>query len=151
MSQGTVLVIGAGGKTGARVEARLKARGVATRAVSRSTGISSAWARPETWPAAFDGTARAHVTYPLDLAVEGSTAAIARLCRIAREAGLTQVVLISGRGEPQAQRAEAELQASGIPWTIVRASWFNQNFSEGYRVDGVLAGELALPAGPARP
>jgi uncharacterized protein YbjT (DUF2867 family) len=38
------------------------------------------------------------------------------------------------------------LQASGIRWTIVRASWFNQNFSEGYLLEGVLAGEIALPA-----
>jgi uncharacterized protein YbjT (DUF2867 family) len=57
------------------------------------------------------------------------------------------VVLLSGRGEPGAQRAEAALQASGVPWTIARASWFNQNFSEGYLLDSVLAGEIALPAG----
>ena len=30
----------------------------------------------------------------------------------------------------------------------MRASWFNQNFSEGYLRDSVLAGEIALPAGP---
>jgi uncharacterized protein YbjT (DUF2867 family) len=57
-------------------------------------------------------------------------------------------VLLSGRGEPGAQRAEAMLQASGVPWTIVRASWFDQNFSEGYLLDSVLAGEIAVPAGP---
>jgi uncharacterized protein YbjT (DUF2867 family) len=56
-------------------------------------------------------------------------------------------VLLSGRGEPGAQCAEAALKASGAGWTIVRASWFNQNFSEGYLIDGVLAGEIALPAG----
>jgi nucleoside-diphosphate-sugar epimerase len=56
-------------------------------------------------------------------------------------------VLLSGRGEPGAQRAEAALQASGAPWTVVRASWFNQNFSEGFLVDSVVAGEVALPAG----
>jgi uncharacterized protein YbjT (DUF2867 family) len=67
---------------------------------------------------------------------------------IARQKGLEQVVLLSGRGEPGAQRAEAALQTSGVPWSIVRASWFNQNFSEGYLVDGVLAGRIALPAGP---
>jgi hypothetical protein len=37
MSQGTILIIGGGGKTGARVNARLRARGIATRPVSRST------------------------------------------------------------------------------------------------------------------
>jgi uncharacterized protein YbjT (DUF2867 family) len=57
------------------------------------------------------------------------------------------MVLLSGRGEPGARRAEAALQASGVPWTNVRASWFNQNFSEGYLIDGVLAGAVALPAG----
>jgi uncharacterized protein YbjT (DUF2867 family) len=57
------------------------------------------------------------------------------------------VVLLSGRGEPGAQRAEAALQDSGVPWTHVRASWFNQNFSEGYLLDSVRAGEIALPAG----
>ena len=73
--------------------------------------------------------------------------AIAELSRLARENGLERVVLLSGRGEPGAQRAEAALQRSGVPWTIVRASWFDQNFSEGYLLDGVLAGEIALPAG----
>jgi uncharacterized protein YbjT (DUF2867 family) len=91
---------------------------------------------------------KAYVTYQPDLAVAGSAEAIAELGRIARVKGLEQVILLSGRGEPGAQRAEAALQAAGVPWTIVRASWFNQNFSEGYLVDGVLAGELALPAGP---
>jgi len=58
------------------------------------------------------------------------------------------MILLFGRGEPGAQRAEAKLQASSVSWTIVRASWFNQNFSDGYLLDGVLAGKIALPAGP---
>ena len=29
----------------------------------------------------------------------------------------------------------------------MRCSWFAQNFSEAFLLDGVLAGELALPAG----
>lgn len=94
-----------------------------------------------------DGASKAYVTYQPDLAVEGATEAITELSRLACEKGLERVVLLSGRGEPGAQRAEAALQASGVPWTIVRASWFNQNFSEGYLIDGVLAGEVALPAG----
>jgi len=148
MSQGTILIIGGGGKTGARVNARLRARGIATRPVSRSTETPFDWERPEGWAAAFDGIARAYVTYQPDLAVEGAAEAIAKLAAIARGSGLERMVLLSGRGEPGAQRAEAELQASGVPWTIVRASWFNQNFSEGYLLDGVLAGKIALPAGP---
>ncbi len=142
-----ILIIGGAGKTGGRVNALLKARGIATRPVSRSTTPSFDWARPETWATALDGVSRAYVTYHPDIAVDGAREAIAKLGHLAREKGLEQVVLLSGRGEPGAQRAEAALLASGVPWTIVRASWFNQNFSEGYLLDSVLAGEIALPAG----
>jgi uncharacterized protein YbjT (DUF2867 family) len=144
------LIIGANGKTGARVNARLNAKGIATRAASRSSEIAFDWTRPETWSAALDGVSRAYVTFQPDLAVAGSAAAIAELSRIARVKELEQIVLLSGRGEPGAQAAELALQDSGVPWTIVRASWFNQNFSEGTMADGILAGELALPAGAVR-
>lgn len=142
-----VLIIGGAGKTGARVNTLLKQRGIATRPVSRSTSISFDWTRPESWSAALDGVSKAYVTFQPDLSVDGADTAIAELSELARRKGLERVVLLSGRGEPGAQRAEAALQASGVPWTIVRASWFNQNFSEGYLLDGVRAGEIALPAG----
>jgi uncharacterized protein YbjT (DUF2867 family) len=147
MSLPPILIIGGGGKTGARVDALLSARGIPTRPVSRSTAIPFDWTKPGTWAAALDRVSRAYVTYQPDLAVEGAAEAIAELCSLARETGLEHITLLSGRGEPGAQRAEAALQASGVSWTIVRASWFNQNFSEGYLVDGVLTGEIALPAG----
>ena len=143
-----VLIIGGAGKTGSRVNALLNARGIATRPVSRSTTPAFDWTRPDTWSAALSGVRSAYVTFQPDLAVDGSEQAIARLSEIARQRGLERVVLLSGRGEPGAQRAEAALRASGVAWTIVRASWFNQNFSEGYLRDSVLAGEIALPAGP---
>ena len=150
MSELPVLIVGGGGKTGTRVNALLTAQGIATRPVSRSTAVAFDWSRPETWQAALDGVSKAYVTYQPDLSVEGATEAIAALSRLARDKGLERVVLLSGRGEPGAQRAERTLQTSGVPWTIVRASWFNQNFSEGYLIDGVLAGDIALPAGPVR-
>ena len=148
MSELPILIIGGAGKTGARVNALLQARGIPTRPVSRSTAVPFYWTRPETWPAALAGVSKAYVTYQPDIAVEGASDAIAEVGRLARESGLERIVLLSGRGEPGAQRAEAALQQSNVPWTVVRASWFNQNFSEGYLLDGVLAGEIALPAGP---
>jgi uncharacterized protein YbjT (DUF2867 family) len=147
MSEIPILIIGGGGKTGSRVNTLLNARGIATRPVSRSTAIPFDWTRPETWSAALDGVSKAYVTYQPDLAVEGAAEAIWELSHLARGKGMERIVLLSGRGEPGAQRAEAALQASGVRWTNVRASWFNQNFSEGYLIDGVLAGEIALPAG----
>lgn len=146
-SPAPVLIIGGAGKTGARVNTLLKQRGIATRPVSRSTSISFDWTRPASWSAALDGVSKAYVTFQPDLSVDGADAAIAELSELARRKGLERVVLLSGRGEPGAQRAEAALRASGVPWTTVRASWFNQNFSEGYLLDGVRAGEIALPAG----
>jgi uncharacterized protein YbjT (DUF2867 family) len=147
-SKAPILIIGGAGKTGGRVNTLLNARGIATRPVSRSTAPAFDWTRPEGWSHALDGVSAAYVTFQPDLAVEGSSEAIGELSRIAREKGLERIVLLSGRGEPGAQRAEAVLQASGVPWTCVRASWFNQNFSEGYLLDSVRAGEIALPAGP---
>jgi uncharacterized protein YbjT (DUF2867 family) len=58
-----------------------------------------------------------------------------------------RLVLLSGRGEAEAERCERTVQASGMAWTILRASWFAQNFSEGFFRELVLAGEVALPAG----
>lgn len=147
MTDHPVLIIGAGGKTGGRVDARLRAQGIATRPVSRSTAIPFDWERPGTWDAALEGVTRAYVTYQPDLSVESAAQSIAGLAAAAHRKGVRHIVLLSGRNEPGAQRAEAALQASGVDWTIVRASWFNQNFSEGYLLDSVLAGEVALPAG----
>jgi uncharacterized protein YbjT (DUF2867 family) len=56
-------------------------------------------------------------------------------------------VLLSGRGEEEAERAEDVVRTSGLEWTIVRATWFAQNFSEGNFADEVTAGLLALPVG----
>jgi len=148
MSDQPILIIGGHGKTGGRVNARLQSRGIATRPVSRSTAIPFDWERPESWVAALDGVAKAYVTYHPDIAVGGAVEAIGEFGRLATAKGLQHVVLLSGRGEPNAQCAEEALQAAGVDWTIVRSSWFNQNFSEGYLIDGVLAGEIMLPAGP---
>ncbi len=35
---------------------------------------------------------------------------------------------------------------SGAEVTVVRASWFQQNFGESFLLDGVLAGEVVFPA-----
>jgi uncharacterized protein YbjT (DUF2867 family) len=86
------------------------------------------------------------VTYYPDLAVPGAPAAIGALAEEALDAGVRHLVLLSGRGEPEAQAAERVLQESGAEWTVVRCSWFDQNFSEGYMIDGILEGDVVLPA-----
>jgi len=146
MKQSPILIIGKNGKTGARVNARLQALGYETRAVGRSSDPSFDWENSKSWRAAISGTRAAYVTYQPDLAVPDAEAAIKEFLAVAADAGLEHIVLLSGRGEEGAERAEALLQNSGLSWNVVRASWFAQNFSESFMLDGVLSGELVLPA-----
>jgi len=142
-----VLVVGGSGKTGRRVADRLRALGLPVRIGSRSGAPAFDWNDPAGWPAALAGTGAAYIAYSPDLAVPGAPEAIAAFAEVALAAGARRLVLLSGRGEEEAERAERALQASGADWTIVRCSWFMQNFSEGHFRDAVLAGELALPVG----
>jgi uncharacterized protein YbjT (DUF2867 family) len=143
---GPVLVTSGTGKTGRRVAERLSAQGVPVRIGSRSAQPSFDWEDQTTWAQALRGASAAYVTYAPDLAAPGAVAAVQTLVNLAREEGVRRLVLLSGRGEDEAQAAERVVQGSGLEWTIVRASWFMQNFSESYLLDGILAGEVVLPA-----
>jgi len=114
MKQSPILIIGKNGKTGARVNQRLQALGYKTRPVSRSTGPAFDWEQPATWRSAIAGTHAAYVTYQPDLAVPGAEATLSEFMHVAAEAGLEHVVLLSGRGEAGAERAEQLLINSGL-------------------------------------
>jgi len=149
MTNSEILIVGANGKTGSRVQARLMQAGIPTRGVSRSTAPSFDWTTPEYWGAALEGVRAAYLTYHPDLSVPEAEGHIRAFCELAAEVGLEHVVLLSGRNESGAQRAEKVLRESGLEWNVVQASWFAQNFSEDFMVDSVLAGELLIPAGTA--
>ena len=147
MNQSPILIVGKNAKTGWRVDRRLQARGYATRAVSRSTAPAFDWEDQRSWRAAMAGTRAAYITFHPDLAIPGAEQTIRDFVALAAELGLEHLVLLSGRGEDGARRAEIVLEQSGIDWNVVRASWFMQNFSENFMIEGILNGELALPAG----
>lgn len=147
MQEAPILIIGGLGKTGRRVADRLTALGKTVRTASRSTEPRFDWTDRAGWPDALAGASTVYVTYQPDLAVAGAADDIAALGRVAAEAGVSRVVLLSGRGEDGAVAAEEALKATGVRRTILRANWFAQNFSESYFLDGIRAGELALPAG----
>jgi uncharacterized protein YbjT (DUF2867 family) len=149
-SQFPVLVVGGTGKTGRRVVDRLRARDIPVRIGSRSASPSFDWQNRDTWAPALECVSAAYVTYYPDLAVPGAADTVGDFVRLAIAKGVRRLVLLSGRGEPEAQRAEAFLQASGADWTIVRASWFMQNFSESMLLDPIRSGALALPASTVR-
>jgi len=147
MRDAPTLVIGATGKTGRRVAARLEARGLPVCRGSRGAAIPFDWNDPQTWAPALSGARAAYVTYFPDMAFPGAVDRLGGLCEAARRAGLDHLVLLSGRGEHHAQQGEDVVRRSGLDVTIVRAAWFAQNFSEGYLRDPVLAGLLPMPGG----
>ncbi|MET8697993.1 NmrA family transcriptional regulator [Kitasatospora sp. NPDC004723] len=145
----TVLVTGGTGKTGRRVAERLTALGHTARIGSRTAPVPFDWDDDTTWDAALDGVGAAYLAYYPDLAFPGAVETVGAFARHAAKAGVDHLVLLSGRGEEAAQAAEAAVAAAGTGWTVVRCSWFAQNFSESFFLEAVLAGELALPTGTA--
>lgn len=147
MQDSPILIIGKNAKTGWRVDRRLKALDYPTRAVSRSTSPAFDWEDQDTWRAAMAGTRAAYITFHPDLAIPSAEQSIRDFVALAAELGLEHLVLLSGRGEDGARRAERVLEESGLDWNVVRANWFMQNFSENFMIEGILNGELMLPAG----
>jgi len=143
----TLVLGGSAGKTGRRVAERLAARGVPIRIGSRAAELPFDWEEQRTWAAALRDVAAVYVAYVPDLAVPGAAAAIRSFTQLAVQSGVQRLVLLSGRGEEEAQVCEQIVQSCGAEWTIVRASWFAQNFSESFMRDLVVSGEVALPAG----
>lgn len=150
MTPKPILVLGATGKTGARIAARLEARGLPVRRGSRSATIPFDWSAPETWGAVLNGVSAVYISYYPDIAVPGAVETVEAFVAQARAAGVDKVVLLTGRGEHHAQRAEAAIRTSGLSFTLVRAAWFAQNFSEGALRAPVMAGVLPMPGGDVR-
>jgi len=142
-----ILVLGATGKTGHRIVERLHELGMPVRLGSRSASPAFDWHNEIGWDACLDGVTAAYINFAPDLAIPGATDSIENFVQRAEKHGLKQLVLLSGRGEEEAQACEKIVQSSKIDSTIIRASWFNQNFSEGAFVEMVLSGEITLPAG----
>ncbi|MFI6492161.1 NAD(P)H-binding protein [Streptomyces sp. NPDC050564] len=144
----TVLVTGASGRTGRRVAQAARAAGLTVRAASRAQGFD--WDDPTTWADSLRGADAAYLVHPSDVGSPGAASAIGALGRQAVDHGVRRLVLLSSRGEERARPTEEALKASGADWTVVRAAWFAQNFSEGPLVEGLLHGELVFPAGEVR-
>ncbi|WP_167138498.1 NmrA family transcriptional regulator [Diaminobutyricimonas sp. TR449] len=150
MTENTVLVLGGTGRTGQRIVNRLHARGIPTRIGSRSAVQPFDWDDPSTWDAALTGVSAAYVCYSPDLAFPGVSEMIADFAQHARRRDVRRLVILSGRGEEGALASEQAIQQATDEWTVVRSSWFAQNFSEHFLLGPVLRGRLLLPAGTVR-
>lgn len=150
MSTENTLVLGATGKTGRRIIARLRLRGTPVRAASRSSPTRFDWSDPGGWDAALRDIAVAYVVAP------GVPGPVHEFVARAEAAGVRRLVLLSGHGADtwgdstfglDMRSAEDAVRGSSLEWTVLRPSNFNQNFDEDVFHAPLLAGELALPAG----
>ena len=146
----TFLVLGATGKLGRRVAARLRLLGLPVRAASRSSATPFDWTDPDRWDAALRDTAAVFVVPP------STPGPVHEFAARAAAAGVRHLVLLSGRGADtwgdsafgrDMRDAEDAVRASGLDWTILRPNNFAQNFDEELWHAPLLDGELALPAG----
>lgn len=146
MKTNKILVLGGNGKTGRRVVQLLqKEKNVSIRIGSRSASIPFDWEKPETWANVVKDIDRIYITFQPDLAVPSAPEIIQNFTELATQSGVEKIVLLSGRGEKEAQVCEEIVKTKAKNWTIVRASWFNQNFSESIFLEPILAGFVALP------
>lgn len=148
---GTHLVLGGTGKTGRRVAARLAASGARVRVGSRSGTPPFDWRDRATWEPALAGAHTAYLAYAPDVSAPEAAEDLGAFAKLAAARGVRRLVLLSGRGMPGAHPAEdavrAAAEAAGAAWTVLRGSWFCQNFSEDFLLEGVRRGEFVLPVG----
>ncbi|WP_337966821.1 NmrA family transcriptional regulator [uncultured Flavobacterium sp.] len=150
MNKQKILVLGCNGKTGRRVVEKLEqVPNIEIRLGSRNEKIPFDWEKPETWEAVLQDIDSVYITFQPDLAIPSAEDSIENFTRLATKSGVQKIVLLSGRGEKEAQICEEIVKQNAKNWTIVQASWFNQNFSESFFLDPILAGIVALPRAEA--
>jgi len=146
---GPFLVLGATGKTGRLVAARLAARSHQVRAASRRSATRFDWNDKSTWVPALDGT-RAMYLVPPDPGTD-----VDRFVDLAAASDVGRIALLSARnpgqsGDAHLAAVEAAVTGGSTPWVILRPSWFAQNFNEGFLAAGLIEGTLRLPVGDGR-
>ncbi|MFE7130002.1 NAD(P)H-binding protein [Streptomyces sp. NPDC057638] len=154
-SSAPVLVLAATGKTGRRVAAQLRDRGVPVRAASRSSEVRFDWNDESTWGPALDGV---RAVYVVDSQAADAADTTRAFAEAAAARGVERLVLLSARVWPELDPGTGELlateravQEAGPEWTILRPAWFAQNFTEEDWFGPFLTdGELRLPTGDGR-
>lgn len=145
--QKVTLILVSSGKTGRRVINRFISNELGFREGSRNSEIPFDWYDKSTWRESLHGVGSVYVVFSPDLAVPGAPAIIKNFVQVAKSSGVEHLVLLSGRGEEEAQTCEIIVMNSALDWTIVRSSWFAQNFSESFFLDDILRGQVFLPVG----
>lgn len=149
MSPRPVAVMGASGKTGRRVTVALQRSGHPVRPVTRHSDIPFDWDDAEIWRPAMDGVHALYLMAPETVPVDPA------FVELAVEVGVQRIVLLSSGAieEMQDERllsAEQSVRSTAVEWTILRPSWLDQNFDEGFFRPAVMAGQVLMPVGDLR-
>jgi uncharacterized protein YbjT (DUF2867 family) len=132
----TTLIVGASGTVGSELATRLAAAGpTVRRATSRAPTapdqVQFDLVTHQGLKHAFEGVDRAFLLAPPGHVNPHEL--LGPLIEQARTQGLDKLVLMSAMGanaDPSAplRRAELQLEASGVPFNVIRPNWFMQNF-----------------------
>ncbi len=134
--QNNILVTGGKGKTGRLISELLTQNGIAhrigTRTPESGSEIAFDWMRPDLAEAAFSGIRSLYIVAPTNTSDHGSV--VPPLLEIALEKGVQRFVLLSASslasGAPMMGKIHAWLEANTPEWTVLRPTWFMQNFYE---------------------
>ncbi|KZK98006.1 MULTISPECIES: ergot alkaloid biosynthesis protein [unclassified Pseudovibrio] len=131
-----ILVIGGTGKTGRYVAESLKAKKVTFRIGTRNpretNHVSFDWMNPTASAPAFEGVRAAYVVAPTNTSDHEKV--VPPILETALKAGVQRFVLLSAssleRGGPMMGQVHDWLALNAREWTVLRPTWFMQNFSE---------------------
>lgn len=149
-----ILVTGATGNVGAPLVRALRRAEVDVRPASRKNrdpeGVSFDFTDPATWETAFTGVHSMFLVRPPQVADVRRD--LVPALEVARSRGLRHVVLLSVQGAgrvPVLPHAGIErwLRRSGVSWTFLRPSYFDQNLATVFAADIRDRDEIVVPAG----
>jgi uncharacterized protein YbjT (DUF2867 family) len=151
-----VLVLGGTGTTGRRVVAGLRERGVPARIATRKPGepgqVRFDWADRATHLAALRDVSAVYLLAPIGEAEPARL--VEPFLADALAAGVRRVVLLSSSAVAEDSPGLGELQRlvrAAPEWTVLKPSWFMQNFTGEHLVaQGVRDGEIVTATGDAR-
>jgi len=149
-----ILVTTPTGKVGSELVRQLSGKNLPHRLALRNPAkaapgaeaVAFDYTKPETFAAALDGVDRIYQAAPADTPAAPQNAFL----DAAVAAGVKRIVKLSAlgaeRGDSPLRQVERHLEGKPVEWTILRPTWFFQNFATSGAM-GIKAGTLAEPAG----